>query len=315
MFGFVLLTELRLSRLKKFCIPTLLLFVFSCRTIPELTHSNIVDSLPPESNLIMKIAVTGNEALVETMMLRFGIAPRDFSNLAERMEHLAIGLELDSSPEGRRAPRIPFHIAAIGNWPVALFGRLLGEGWVRSGHNRWLSPTGLEIMLISGRELILSSGKLDSMLARTETASRNMELASVNLPAENADLAFWMTDPDLIHKLLHPVPVRDFTGAVIVDLLGGALSKAGSDAYSLDMFIHLSNPRFAESLALAMRVGFASQISETFDFLSYEFLLGLEIKGRASEVIVSHNSIPIVLLEDFLSFNFGLGIERFDSGN
>jgi len=312
---FVLVTKFKFSRLKIFCIPALLFFVFSCRTIPELTYSNIVDILPLESNFIMKITVPGNEALLETLMLQFGIAPRDFSNLTERMEHLAIGLELDSSIEERQATWIPFHIVAIGDWPMALFGKLLGEEWAQSGHNRWHSPTGLEIKLVSRRELVFSSGKLDLMLVRAKITSKNMKLESVELPTENADLAFWFTDPDLIHKFLPAVPVRDFTGAVIVDLLGGAFNKVGGDAYSLDMSIHLTSPRFAESLALAMRVGFASQIGETFDFLSYEFLSGLVIKEWAPEVIISHNLIPIDLLKNFLSFDFGLGVGRLDSGN
>jgi len=298
-----------------FWISASIFFIFSCRTLPELSYLNIVDVLPPESNLIMKIAVPGNEALLETLMLQFGIRPGDLPGLSERMELLAVGLEVDSSLEGRRANWAPFHVVAIGDWPKTIFGEILGEQWVKSGRNRWLGPADFEIMLISKRELIISSGKLNSMLVRTRIASKNMEVASLGMNTENVDLAFWLAGPDLIHKILPALPVREFTGDVIVDLLGGAIDKVGGDAYSLDLSIHLAKPHFAESMALAMRLGFASQLSETFDFLNYELLSGLSIEAREPGIVINHRSFPIDLLENFLSLDFGLGVTGFDSGN
>ena len=311
MYESAFLTKFKFIRLKGLWILTL--FVFSCRTLPQLTHSNIVDSLPPESNIIMEISVPGNEALLETIMSRFGIEARDFSNVSERMERLSIGLEIDS--EGRRSTWVPFHIVAIGDWPKALFGKVLGKEWVKSGRNRWLGPAGLELMLISRRELIISSGKLDSMLARIRIASKNMEITSVGITAKSADLAFWLADPDLIYKILPVLPVRNFAGDVIVDLVGGVLNKVDDDVYSLDMFVHLLDPHFAESLAFAMRLGFVSQIGKTFDFLDYAFLAELDIEAREPEVVISHHSISIDLLKNFLSFDFGLGVTGFDSSN
>ncbi|WP_124033219.1 hypothetical protein [Olavius algarvensis spirochete endosymbiont] len=299
--------------LKGFWIPALVFLVLSCRTLPEITYSSIADSLPTESNFIMKIAVPGNESLVNTLMLQFGIDPRNLSDASERMEHLTIGLEIDSSTEGKRTKRVPFHIVAIGNWPKALFGEVLGEEWVKTGCNRWFGPAGLQLMVISRRELIISSGKLDSMLVRLSTASKNMEIASVGITTEGTDLAFWLSDPDLIHSFLPTVPVRNFAGDVIVDLVGGAFSKVGDDAYSLDMSIQPLNPQFAKSLALAMRLSLASRIGEASGFP--EFLAGLDIEARESEVIINHPSIPVDLLEIFLSFDFALEVTGFDSSN
>jgi len=303
------------SPLRKFWILAPALFIFSCRTLPELTYSNIVDALPPESNIIMKIVATENETLLENLMLRFGIEKGDFPAVRERIDHLAIGLEVDSPLREGQTRQAPFHVIMIGNWPKAFFGGMLEEGWLKVGRNRWISPTGLEIMLASKRELIISSGRLDSMLLRIRIASRNARVAAVGLTAEDADLAFWVTDPDLIQKFLPPLPVRDFTEAVIVDSIGGTLSKAGHDAYSIGMSIHLTSPRFAESLALAMRLGFASQIGQTYDFLDYEFLAGLDVEEQESEVVISHHSISVDLLENFLNFDFGLGVGALDSRN
>lgn len=315
MCEFVLLKRIEPSPLRRFWILVPVLFVLSCRTLPELSHSSIVDILPPESNIIMQFAVPGNEALLEIFMLQFGVETGNFSVIGKRIEHLAIGLEVDPPLSGRQKVQVPFHVVAIGDWPKAVFGKLLGEGWIKTGRGQWIDPSGLEIMLISNRELIISSRRLNTMLLRTRIASRNMTVATSGMAAENADLAFWLTDPDLIQKFLPPLPVRKITEALIVDLLGGTLEKVDSDAYSLDMFIHFTDPGFAESMAFAMRLGFASQIGGTFDFLDYGFLTGLEIKEQGSEVVISHNSIPFDLLKNFLGFDFGLEVGGFDSCN
>jgi len=315
MCEFVSAKRIESSSLGKFWVLAPFFFILSCRTLPELTHSNIVGGLPPESSIIMKIEVPGNEALLEILMLRFGIEGGNFSAVRKRIEHLAIGLEVDSPLGGGQTNRVPFHAIVIGDWPKVFFGELLGEEWSKSGRNRWISPTGLEIMLASKRELVISSGRLDSMLLRIRIASRNAKVTAVGLSTENVDLAFWITDPDLIQRYFPPLPVRDFTEALIVDSISGTLGKVDQDTYSIDMSIHLTNPHFVESLALAMRLGFAAQIGRTYNFLDYEFLAGLDVKEGESEVVISHHSIPIDLLENFLNFDFGLGGGVLDSRN
>jgi len=309
-YEFVLPVKPELPQLKGLSILALILFVFSCRTLPEMSHSNIADSLPPESNIIMKIAISENEALLEALILRFGFEPEIFSNISKHIEHLAIGLEIDLQTRRKQGILLPFHIAAIGNWPRAFLGGALGDEWVKSGRNRWLNSAGLEIIAISNKELLISSGKLDSMLFRTRIAAKNTRIRTVGLSSDNSDLAFWLLDTDIIHKILPVVPLMNHDGTAIVDLVGIVLNKMDNSSYSIEMIVPLADPKFAEPLALAIRIGFASQIGRKLDFINYEFLSGLSIEARESGVILKHNSIPTYVLENFLNYDFGLGNDR-----
>ncbi len=301
------------TKILKILIPVLVILISSCRTIPEGPYPDIVDWLPLESDIILRMEIPGNEDLADFLISYMGLNPEDFSDMKDRTALLAVGIELgdslpgDTEDEGSlnsfQMKNLPVHMASIGIWPKNLLGAGLGKDWKRSGLSRysWSGPDNLEITALSNNEIILSRGKTDVMLERLETKASNPILQRALDLRNGAALAIWITNPDIVLEAMPMMPAKKSDGSPLIDIIGLALRRRDDGNFALLFNIYPSDSRLSGALALALRLGFSSRFGMSPNPEERALLSELSVEISTGEVSVLLPSVSMDILGGFLS--------------
>lgn len=280
----------------------LIVLISSCRTLPEGPFPDIVDWLPEESDLILRMVVPGNEELLNLILENVGLDPGKLSAVQERTALVAVGLELDEMNIEGTFNSIPIHLASIGIWPKNLLGAGLGREWKRSviDKHRWNGPEGLELKSLSKDEIILSRGKSDIMLDRLENGDTNRRLRRAYELKNGADLAVWIMDPDIILDSMPMLPAVNPDGSPVIEMLGLALRKVDEQNYSMFLSVYPADDRLSGSLAFALRLGFSARFGMSTNPEERALLSDLHVEIGTGEVKVLLPSMEISMLDSFL---------------
>ncbi len=108
---------MKLTKLLRILIPVLAVLVSSCRTIPLGPYPDIVNWLPEDSDIIIRMEVPGNNDLVDFLAVQVGLNPEDFETVKDRTALLALGIELSDDGTISSPSTLPIHLASIGIWP------------------------------------------------------------------------------------------------------------------------------------------------------------------------------------------------------
>ena len=293
---------MKLTKLLRILIPVLAVLVSSCRTIPLGPYPDIVNWLPEDSDIIIRMGVPGNNDLFDFLLTQVGLNPEDFEEVKERTALLALGIEL--SDDGTISPvtNLPIHLASIGIWPKNFLGAGLGKEWKRSGLSRyrWNGPDNLELMALSNEEIILSRGQINQMLERLENGTRNTRIRRAIDLQNEAALAIWITSPGLILDSIPMLPAENPDGTPLIDIIGLALRRRDDGNFSLYFNIYPSDDRLSGSLALALRLGFSSRFGLSTDPDERALLSQLSVEISTGEVKVLLPSVNMEMLESFL---------------
>lgn len=286
-------------------VPILILVVLiisSCRSLPEGPFPDIVDWLPEESDLVLRMAVPGNEALLDMVVRNVGLDPENLTKVRDRTALVAVGLELDGMDVEGSFESFPIHLAAIGIWPKNLLGSALGREWKKSpfGRHQWNGPGGLELKAISNDEILLSRGKVDIILDRLENGAVNRRIHRAFELQNGADLAIWITDPDIILESIPVLPSENPDGTRVIEMLGLALKKVDDQNYALFLSIYPTDERLSGSLAFALRLGFSARFGMSSDPEERALLTDLHVEIGSGEVKVLLPSMSIDMLDGFL---------------
>jgi len=284
-------------------VPVLVVLFSSCRTIPQGPYRDIVNWLPEESDIIVRMVVPENLDLVNFLVELIGMDPREFETVVDRTALLALGLEFESGQDNPvPMAEAPLHLASIGIWPKNFLGAGLGKDWKRSvlSRYRWSGPDNLELVALSNDEIILSRGKIDEMLGRLEDNSRNSHIKRALDLRNDAALAIWITNPDLIHNLMPMLPAENPDGSPLIDIIGLALRRRPDGDFSLFFNIYPSDERLSGSLALALRLGFSARFGMSPDPEERALLSQLSVEISTGVVKVLLSSVSMELLDGFL---------------
>jgi len=287
----------------RFILPLLALLFSSCRTIPQGPYRDIVNWLPEDSDIILRMVVQENMDLVDFLIETIGLDPHEFEAVKDRTALLALGIELGDSGEPVPVDELPIHLASIGIWPKNFLGAGLGKEWKRSvlSHYRWTGPDNLELAALSNDEIILSRGKIDVMLDRLEHGTRNIRIRRALDLRNEAALAIWITDPDLVLKSMPMLPSTNPDGSPLIDIIGLALRRRDDGNFSLFFNLYPSDERLSGSLALALRLGFSSRFGLSPDPEERALMSQLSVEISTGEVKVLLPSVSVELLEGFLA--------------
>ncbi|MCK5734948.1 MAG: hypothetical protein KAH21_00665, partial [Spirochaetaceae bacterium] len=283
----------------------------SCRTIPEGPYRDIVNWLPEDSDIIIRMVVPENIELVDFLIAQVGLDPRDFETIKNRTALLAMGMELGDSGDIVHMASLPIHLASIGIWPKNFMGSGLGKEWKKSGLSRyrWTGPDNLELLALSNDEIILSRGKIDEMLERLEEGSSNSRIKRAIDLRNDAALAIWITSPEFVLDSIPMLPASNPDGSPLIDIIGLALRKRDDGNFSLYFSIYPTDERLTGSLALAMRLGFSSRFGLSPDPEERALLSQLSVEVSTGEVRMLLSSVSLELLDSFLE-----GINLFPEG-
>lgn len=282
-------------------LPILVLLVSSCRSLPEGPFPDIVDWLPEDSDLVLRMVVPGNEDLLEMVVENIGLDPGKLTKVRDRTALVAVGLELDDM-DIERFETIPIHLAAIGIWPKNLLGSALGREWKKSvlESYRWNGPEGLELKVLSNDEILLSRGKVDVILDRLDEGAINRRIHRAFELKNGADLAIWITDPDIILDSIPVLPSENPDGTPVIEMLGLALKKTDDQNYALFLSIYPTDERLSGSLAFALRLGFSARFGMSADPEERALLTDLHVEIGTGEVKVLLPSMGLGMLDSFL---------------
>lgn len=278
------------------------LLISSCRSLPEGPFPDIVDWLPENSDLILRMVVPGNEELLDMVIENIGLDPTQLIKVRDRTALVAVGLELEDMDVEGSFDSIPIHLAAVGIWPKNLLGSALGKDWKKSilGSYRWNGPGGLELKALSKDEIVLSRGKVDVIIDRLENGSVNRQIRRAFELKNGADLAIWITDPDIILDSIPVLPSENADGTQVIEMLGLALKQVDDQNYSLFLSIYPSDERLSGSLAFALRLGFSARFGMSPDPDERALLTDLHVEIGTGEVKVLLPSMSLDMLDTFL---------------
>ena len=280
----------------------LILLVSSCRTLPEGPYPDIVDWLPTESDIIIRMEVPGNEDLLNLIIANAGLDPEKLSNVIDRTVLVAVGLEFDEVQDSNPIDALPIHLASIGIWPKNLMGSALGRDWKKSGlgRHRWTGPGNLELTALSNNEIILSRGKTDILLERLETGDKNPWIQRADNLQNGADLAVWITDPDIILGVIPMLPATNPDGTPIIDMIGLVLRKVDENKYALFLRIYPTDSRLSGSISFALRLGLSARFGMSPDPEERALLSELVVEVGTGEVTLMLPSLSMDMLDGFL---------------
>ena len=271
----------------------------SCLTLPEEPYPDILDWLPPESNLVLRFSVPGNQALADLLLKSLGMDPVGMADILGRTALLAVGMETDGAWNSFDA--LPVHLVAVGAWPRGLIGGALGEQWSRSRPYRWEGSRELTLAALSREEILLSRGRLDEMIER-----RNRKAAVAPSVAERddfpgIDLVVRITDPRLIDTLA-PVLVGS------IDRMDLGLKRREGERYSAFLSLYPADERFTESLALAIRIALSARFGMSPNPQERNLLSEMSLDIGPGEIRVDLPPMTMDLLKGlFAALNPGSG--------
>lgn len=294
---------MKLTKLLRVLIPVLAVLVSSCRTIPQGPYPDIVNWLPEDSDIIIRMGVPGNNDLVDFLLTQIDLNPKDFKEVKERTALLALGIELSDDGSISPVTNLPIHLAAIGIWPKNFLGTGLGKEWKRSmlSRYRWNGPDNLELIAISNDEIILSRGQINQMMERLENGTRNIKIKRAIDLRNEAALAIWITTPGLILDSIPMLSAENPDGSPLIDIIGLALRRREDGNFSLFLNLYPSDDRLSGSLALALKLGFSTRFGLSPDPDERALLSQLSVEISTGEVKVLLPSVSIEMLENFLA--------------
>jgi hypothetical protein len=274
----------------------------SCKTLPTGPFPDIVDWLPPESDIICRLVVPGNEALINMIVQKSGQNPEKVAKITKRTVLVAAGIELGSADGARTLENTPIHLAVVGSWPKNLIGSALGRDWKKSllHSYRYNGPDGLELTVLSGNELILSKGKSDIILDRIKNGDRSEVMRRGIELKEGSDLALWVTDPTPIINSVSFLPASNSNGSPVITMIGLALSRRDDGDYSLIFSLYPTEDRLSGSLALAVRLALSARFGLSPDPEERALLSELLVEIGSGEVRIILPQVSLEVLGGFL---------------
>lgn len=270
----------------------IILLLISCQTLPEEPYPDIIDWIPIESDVLLRLHVDGNEELAWLLLNLVDVPPEGIEAAMERTALVALGLEM--TEDWKNVLTIPSHVVALGRWPRGIFGSVLGQEWkpVPSVPYTWSDPDGKKITVPTRQELLLSSTRLDSMRQnRTKSFSwkRRQDLMPIN-----ADFAMLISSEDFINSLIPTLKGR-------VEALSVILERESSTNYNLDFRIEAKEERFVKPIALALRLGISSQFGKSSVPELRNLLSQIEITFGEGSILLSIQAMELSTLETMLT--------------
>ena len=265
------------------------LLIFSCRTI-STESPNIMEWLPEDAGILLKLNVANNAALADTLTSLAGIPPKKIASARKRTSYLAAAL----NPEGQleNFNHMAFEAVIIGIWPRSILGAALGKDWKRSPSDRqvWMGPDGLQLSAPSRQELLLSRGKLDDLIKRR--ANPRVSSHMMRIP-EDADFAMIVRSTDFIDSVIPALSGQ-------ISALSAALYRQGDD-YSVRVSIYPADERRLRALALALRIGLSARFGPSSDPRERELLSSMDIGIHSGEIRLLTPLVSVTLIENLLA--------------
>lgn len=270
------------------------LLLVSCVTRPEISSSDALGWLPPESDILVRMTIEGNETLAEFVAAAAGFDESSVASLTKRTTALAAGLELQEND----APSL-LHVVAVGAWPRSFLGTALGRDWKSRGlfSYVWDGPEGVELAVPSRQVAFYSNGRSEEMSRRREDS------AGVETPRRagdfgaGADLVLWMTSPRAVAQAFPMLPSGDRSPVESAVL---ALRRV-EGGYALSLRIYPASERLAGSLALALRLGLSARFGISPFAEERALLTTMTARAEAGEVRLEIPEIPMSVLQRIMS--------------
>ncbi len=279
-----------MSRIGWVCAGVLL--IGSCRSMPVASFPEIVNWLPEESNLLLRIEVVGNEELAELLISLAGMNPEEFQPVIRRTALLAFGAEITKDVDNLLYA--PIHATAIGLWPRGLLGGILGSEWSQSRNERfvWEGPNYMKLAAPSNEEIIISRTRMD-MLLRNRRSSTGLSGRWPRMP-RNADLAVLVDDTELVNRL---IPFADGR----VDGISAALRKKEFSRYEVKLDIFAAEESLAPSLALAIRLAASSRFGTSSIPEERDLIPRMKVETDSGVVTVNIEFISLAIIHSLLA--------------
>ncbi len=268
------------------------ILIVSCRSMPVAPFPEVVDWLPEESNLVLRIEVDGNETLAESLISLAGMNPEEFQPVIKRTALLAFGAEITGDEENLLYA--PIHAAAIGLWPRGLLGGVLGSEWVRKRSEQfvWSGPNDMELAAPSNEEIIISRTRLSKLL-RNRRSTAGLPGRRYRLP-RNADLALLVDGAELVNRLM---PLAD--GRVVG--LTAVLRKKGLSSYGAELRIYAAEEVLAPSLGLAIRLAVSSRFGTSSIPEERDLIPKMKVETDGGVVTLNIESVSLAVIHSLLA--------------
>lgn len=278
-------------RIGIFTLILLAVLLSSCRTAPPdsfpvESYSNIMNWLPEDSDLLVKLNVPGNEDLAKITVSLLGLNAEDFSPVINRTVILAAGFNMER--RNMHSDQILFNAIAVGLWPRYFLGPALGKDWKRnrSAKYLWDGPSNLSLIAPSNREIFVSRGALETLIFLRGNSQSGHVLSRF---PEDADLALLLTNSDFITQSL-PIALGQ------VEVMNAAVHRHES-GYYLQFGIFPKQEALIGPLALALRLGLSARFGLSADPVEKQLLQDLEVNKLPGQVQLVFPPIPLYLLE------------------
>jgi len=293
-----------LQRITPLLIPILMLLLASCRTLPPRTRSplEIVNWLPPDSDVVLGVIVPGNDALIDMLITRFGGKPERWKGIISRLTMVALALEWDEPDEKRTLANTPMHAALIGTWPKNLISTALGSDWVKSREHkrRYHGPENMELAVLSGNELILSRGKSNLILNRVTHSGESPLTGRYGSWEDDADVKIWIGNPAPFMRTLSFFPISNRDGSSVFETINLTLSAQDSGDYSLLSRLVPTDERYTTSLVLATRLALSARFGLSSNPQERALLSNLQVDAENGVLRVFMPSLSLEILGGFL---------------
>ncbi|OQX29179.1 MAG: hypothetical protein B0D92_05090 [Spirochaeta sp. LUC14_002_19_P3] len=254
----------------------------SCRTMPQAPYPPLSDWLPPESSLILRFTVSGNQELAGALLTLLGFSPENIEPVLERTAQFAASMETVDG--GINVSTMPVHAVALGLWPRGVLGGVLGRDWKRSAAYEWQGPEGLSLAAPSNEIILLSRGRLSTLAANRNEGGQSWD----KLPPQ-ADFALLMDDARLIGGMFPPA-------AGLVNALSLALNKVEGEGYKIILNFYPSNPELAGAFVPALRLALAARFGSSKLEEEKALLKKVKIEAAEDRVILSLPPVSLALL-------------------
>jgi len=208
-------------------ITTSLFFLTGCATLRQknpakvLPASQWIGMLPPESYIIVKVDMQSNRKTLEKLFISLDNEKEEkiLRRIVEKTDFIYASL---SSPENKISgeERPELSLVAIGSYPKAAINcNLSGDkewGKGEKGEIWWQhKTTGFQVAVPQKHLLLLSTGKVEGMLARTG-GERNYNIPEeVEKELEVSDIVLYMPEPGGVKMSgvsadIGNLPIKDF---------------------------------------------------------------------------------------------------------
>ena len=273
----------------------------SCRTLPEAPYPDILGWLPPESDILIRLNVPGNEELADMLISRAGLDVEDIPRIRERMAVLAIGLEIGNN--GADPQDLSIHLATIGIWPKKLLGNALGKDWKRTSSppRSWIGPDEYQLTALSGSELLFSRGKIGIMTDRASGLQSSSGPSGMEESLLGSDLTAWLTNTGIIMEGLSMPVATNPDGSPLVKLVTMALRRNPAGGYSLILDAYPSEERAVGGLAFALRLGLAARFGMSDDPMDRRILSEMTVEAGTGSIRIAFDSLDLEMIDRLLN--------------